>query len=73
MPSNAKFPMPVDGLFHHPEALTFGPAPFGMLARLLTHFWMTNYGDMISIAQAPYARRDPRGGLRPRTPAWDMA
>ena len=64
MRSMTKFPMPVERLFYHPEALTLGPAPFGMLTRLLLHFWMT---DCRPLPEADY---NLRAIARAHPPTW---
>ena len=64
MPSSTRFPMPVDALTRHPEALSFGPAPFGMLSRLLLHYWAT---DCRPLPEADYMLRSI---ARAHPPTW---
>lgn len=64
MSAKARFPMPVERLLFHPEALTFGPAAFGMLTRLLIHHWMTGCRPL------PAADYDLRSIARAHPPTW---
>ena len=64
MSAVARHPMPVERLLCHPEALSMGPAPFGMLSRLLLHFWMT---DCRPLPQADY---NLRAIARAHPPTW---
>jgi hypothetical protein len=35
------YPMPIEGLIDHPDAIALPAAAYGMLARLCGHFWAT--------------------------------
>lgn len=53
------FPMPVDGVIDHPQALAMPPASYGMLMRIVHHYWATHCAplplsddQLFSIARA---------------------
>jgi uncharacterized protein YdaU (DUF1376 family) len=57
-------PMPIEGLYDHPEAMTLSAAAFGMLTRLALHFWSTECRPL------PIADHELRGVCRAHSPTW---
>lgn len=58
------YPMPVDGLFGHPDLLTMPAAGAGMVLRLLLHFWATDCRPL------PKADHELKAIARAHTPTW---
>jgi uncharacterized protein YdaU (DUF1376 family) len=56
--------MPVDGLALHPLATTLPAAGYGILMRLLMHFWVTD------LAPLPKSDRELRSIGRAHVPVW---
>jgi hypothetical protein len=41
MPRRKLYPIPIEGLIDHPQAMALPAAAYGMLCRLSHHFWAT--------------------------------
>jgi hypothetical protein len=57
-------PLPIEGLVDSPEALTLPAAGFGMLMRLILHFWQTGCRPL------PVADHELRSIARGHAPTW---
>ena len=57
-------PLPIEGLVDSPEALTLSAAGFGMLMRLILHFWQTECRPL------PMADHELRSIARAHAPTW---
>jgi hypothetical protein len=57
-------PLPIEGLFDNPEAMTLPAAGFGMLTRIVIHFWATECRSL------PIADHELRSIARGHAPTW---
>src|SRR5271166_3709856 len=64
MPRRQLYPMPIEGLYDHPEALALPAAGFGMLMRLCLHFWATDCFPL------PKSQDELRSIARVHRPTW---
>lgn len=57
-------PLPIEALIDHPEVLRLSSAGFGMLVRIVVHFWLTECRPL------PLAEGELRSIARAHGPTW---